>query len=54
MVNKDVHYSSSSARQQELTEWVVDLIADSMLPLQLVEGRGFRKFVTRGSDVRYA
>jgi len=39
------HYGAKNVQQQELTDAVVDLIADSMVPLQLVETRGFRKFM---------
>ena len=38
-------YNSPCARQVELTEAITNLIADSMLPLQLFETHGFRKFM---------
>ncbi len=38
-------YNATHPRQKALSEALVDLIADCMLPLQLVETDGFRKFM---------
>jgi len=39
------YFTSKCARQQQLTEAITDLVADSMLPLQLVDTQGFKKFM---------
>jgi hypothetical protein len=41
------HYSANSMRQTELTEAIMNLVADSMLPLQLVETPGFKTFMLK-------
>jgi hypothetical protein len=38
-------YSNSNSRQKAITEALIKLVADSMLPFQFVESQGFRKFM---------